>query len=71
MRMDKPPCNCGEEQTMEHLLVCPLLPEPCTHEDLDVLNDRARILRAALDGGGVVTREEEEEDTYLCTLTLL
>ena len=35
-------CDCGEEQTMEHLLICPLLPEPCTLEDLEALNDQAK-----------------------------
>ena len=23
-------CECGDEQTMKHLLVCPILPQPCT-----------------------------------------
>ena len=35
-------CDCGEEQTMEHLLICPLLPEPCTLEDLEALNDQGK-----------------------------
>ena len=35
-------CECGDEQTMKHLLVCPILPQPCTHEDLEELNPRAR-----------------------------
>ena len=35
-------CDCGEEQTMEHLLICPLLPDPCTLEDLEALNDQAK-----------------------------
>ena len=28
-------CECGDEETMKHLLVCPILPRPCTHEDLE------------------------------------
>ena len=35
-------CACGEDQTMQHLLVCPLLPEPCTAEDLESFNPKAR-----------------------------
>ena len=35
-------CECGEEQTMSHLLVCPLLPEQCNQQDLGALNDQAR-----------------------------
>ena len=35
-------CDCGEEQTMEHLLICPLLPDPCTLEDLEAQNDQAK-----------------------------
>ena len=31
-------CECGDEQTMKHLLVCPILPQPCTHEDLEEFN---------------------------------
>ena len=34
---DDTSCLCGEEQTMQHLLVCELLPEPCTQEDLAAL----------------------------------
>ena len=29
-------CECGDEQTMKHMLVCPILPQPCTYEDLEV-----------------------------------
>ena len=35
-------CECGDEQTMKHLLVCPILPQPCTHEDLEEFNPRVR-----------------------------
>ena len=35
-------CECGDEQTMKHLLVCPILSQPCTHEDLEEFNPRAR-----------------------------
>ena len=31
-------CECGDEQTMKHPLVCPILPQPCTHEDLEEFN---------------------------------
>ena len=31
-------CESGDEQTMKHLLVCPILPQPCTHEDLEEFN---------------------------------
>ncbi|KAI8489457.1 hypothetical protein Bbelb_329000 [Branchiostoma belcheri] len=30
-------CDCGQEQAMRHLLVCPLLPEPCIKKDLEAL----------------------------------
>ena len=35
-------CDCGEDQTMQHLLVCPLKPEPCTASDLETFNSKAR-----------------------------
>ena len=35
-------CDCGEDQTMQHLMVCPLLPQPCSADDLEVFNDNAR-----------------------------
>ena len=35
-------CECGDEQTMKHLLVCHILPQPCTHEDLEEFNPQAR-----------------------------
>ena len=28
-------CECGDEQTMKHLLACSALPQPCTHEELE------------------------------------
>ena len=34
-------CECGDEQTMKHLLVCPILPHPCTHEYMEQFNPRA------------------------------
>ena len=37
-------CECGGEQTMKLLLVCPILPHLCTHEHLEEFNpelDRA------------------------------
>ncbi|KAI8502909.1 hypothetical protein Bbelb_196110 [Branchiostoma belcheri] len=35
-------CDCGQEQTMRHLLVCPLLTEPCSKEDLEALTPSGR-----------------------------
>ena len=36
-------CDCGEDpQTMEHLLECPLLPEPCRPDDFAVYNSCVR-----------------------------
>ena len=35
-------CECGDEQTMKHMPVRPILPQPCTHEDLEEFNPRAR-----------------------------
>ena len=29
--------ECGDELTMKHMLVCPILPQPCSHEDLHSL----------------------------------
>ncbi|KAI8492987.1 hypothetical protein Bbelb_289910 [Branchiostoma belcheri] len=34
--------DCGQEQAMTHLLICPLLPETCTKEDLEVLTPRGK-----------------------------
>ena len=43
-------CDCGDEQTIEHMLVCPNLPEPlCTREDMGVQSPD-------LDGGLVIER---------------
>ena len=33
--------DCGEEQTMKHLLVRPLLPEPCNPKDIGGFNTKA------------------------------
>ena len=30
--------ECGDEQTMKHLLVCPVMPQPCTNDDLEEFN---------------------------------
>ena len=35
-------CNCGELQTMAHLLCCRLLDEACTAEDLVTVTERAK-----------------------------
>ena len=31
-------CECGDELTMKHLLVCPILLQPCSHEYLEESN---------------------------------
>ena len=35
-------CDCGEPQTMAHLLCCRLLDEPCSSEDLITVIERAK-----------------------------
>ena len=35
-------CNCGEPQTMAHLLSCRLLDEACTADDLATVTERAK-----------------------------
>ncbi len=35
-------CDCGEPQTMAHLLFCRLLDEACTADDLATVTDRAK-----------------------------
>ena len=35
-------CDCGEPQTMAHLLSCRLLDEACTADDLATVSDRAK-----------------------------
>ena len=37
---DNENCVCGAPQTMQHLIQCPNLSEPCSHEDLMAANDR-------------------------------
>lgn len=37
-------CDCSETQIIEHLLVCQLLDEPCTTEDLARATDWAIIM---------------------------
>ena len=34
--------ECGDALTMKHL-VCPILPQPCSHEDQEKFNSRAYI----------------------------
>ena len=31
-------CEYADEQTMKHLLACPIPPQPCTYEDLEEFN---------------------------------
>ena len=31
-------CEYGDEQTLKHLLVFPILPQRCSHEDLEESN---------------------------------
>ena len=31
-------CECGDKQTTKHLLVCPILPQTCTHEGMEEFN---------------------------------
>ena len=40
-----------DEQTLKHLLVCHILPQPCTHEDLGEFNPRARSSQAVRESG--------------------
>ena len=35
-------CDCGEPQTMAHLLSCRLLDESCTADDLATVTERAK-----------------------------
>ena len=35
-------CDCGEPQTMAHLICCRLLDEPCSPEDLTIITERAK-----------------------------
>ena len=35
-------CDCGEPQTMAHLLSCRLLDEACTADDLATVTERAK-----------------------------
>ena len=34
--------ECGDEQTMKHMLICPILPKHCSHEDLERVQPRPR-----------------------------
>ena len=36
-------CDCGEPQTMAHLICCRLLDEPCSPEDLTIVTERAKV----------------------------
>ena len=54
-------CECGDDLTMKHLLVCPILPQPCTHEDLEEFNPELDPV-PSMGGSRVVTREEEAVD---------
>ena len=36
-------CDCGEPQTMAHLLSCRLLDEACTADDLATVTERAKV----------------------------
>ena len=62
-------CECGDEQTMKHLLVCPVRAPSChnprpTHEDLEyraagIVQPPSYIMLPALGGSRVVIRKEE------------
>jgi len=39
--METVDCNCGSDQTEQHILACPLNPVPCTREDLAYAMDAA------------------------------
>lgn len=43
-------CECGKEQAMEHLLDCPLLPEPNTQDELGSHELACQSLCGALGG---------------------
>ena len=51
-------CECGDEQAMEHLLVCTNLSDPCTHEVLEEFNPRASS--CVQHWAGAVQSEEDE-----------
>ncbi len=51
-------CEYGDEHTLKHLLVFPILPQRCSHEVLEESNPNY-TLRPALGGSHVVTREED------------
>ena len=62
---DDTTCDCKEaDQTMEHLLECPLLRQTCSLDDLMVYNDVAKECQT-MDRIGVATRQEEASSIYL------
>ena len=54
-------CDCGEPQTMAHLLSCRLLDEACTADDLATVTERAKGMRPQV-GKNCVKDTKEEED---------
>ena len=61
---DDTTCDCKEaDQTMEHLLECPLLRQTCSLDDLMVYNDVAKQCVRQWIGLGVATQQEEKTRT--------
>ena len=57
---DDTTCDCKKaDQTMEHLLECPLLRQTCSLDDLMVYNDVAKECVKTMDRIGVATRQED------------
>ena len=63
-------CDCGEPQTMAHLLSCRLLHEACTADDLATVTDRAKA--CARKWENIVWRTRKKKKViYECIIDIL
>jgi len=64
-------CECGEaDHTMEHCLVCPLLPNSCSSKDLAVFNKKCKGLCGEVGGCHInhhasKKRKEEQNKSFI------
>ena len=56
-------CDCGEPQTMAHLLSCRLLDEACTADDLATVTER---VKACPQMGEHCVKDTKEEEAFKC-----
>ena len=68
---DDTTCDCKDaDQTMEHLLECPLLRQTCSLDDLMVYNDVPKRMCQTMNRIGLATQQEEEVGSKMRVLSV-